>query len=90
MGSLPHPGPPEDQYQDEDDEVDVGGDDDEAGDGHRGDGDKREEKNEVGEAKRCKQVMEHGGHRPEKYFLSDTTSFQNTIIPYYLKECLYW
>ena len=78
VGSLPHPGPPEDQYHDEveeeDDEVDVGGDDDEAGDEHQGDGDKREEKKEVGKAERCKKVVEHGCHRPKKNY--QTFQFQ--------------
>ena len=62
------------KVEEEDEKVDVVEiEEEEEVDEHRGDGDKGEEKNEIGEAKRCKQVVEHGGHRPEKYFLSDTT-----------------
>ena len=68
VGSLLHLEQPGDRCQDEveeeDEEVDVDVNKDE--DEYRGDDDKREEKNEVGEAERCKQVVEHGCHRPEK------------------------
>ena len=54
--------------------------DEEDGDEDRGDDDEGEEENEVGEAERCKQVVKHRCHRPEKYLLSNTI-FKNTLFP---------
>ena len=69
------------KVEEEDEKVDVDEiEEEEEVDEHRGDGDKGEEKNEIGEAKRCKQVVEHGGHRPEKYFYQTPPASK---IPYF-------